>query len=122
MRSYREDFPADYYDALRELREESGVKTEDLEEALGMATDTFRRALRRRIGKLATADFVVAFSLALQLPDWISSLLMDRAGLQLSESNPRACALRWILRTGWTDGIQCANETLKEMGFAPLSY
>ena len=122
MRSYREDFPADYYDALRELREESGVRTEDLEEALGMATDTFRRALRRRIGKLATADFVVAFSLALQLPDWISSLLMDRAGLQLSESNPRACALRWILRTGWTDGIRAANETLKEMGFAPLSY
>ena len=59
-------------------------------------------------------------SLIMKLPDWLSNLLLDRAGLCLGEKNKRHMALRWIQRAMWMDGIGKANEYLMQRGFEPL--
>ena len=65
-----------------------------------------RADLRRR--------FVKESMLALiwRLPEWISSLLLDRAYIGLSESNRRHLALQYILKVLWSEGVEKANAYL----------
>ena len=49
---------------------------------------------------MVTLDFIVCASLLWRLPDWISSMLLDRAGLKLSEYDRRHQAIEHILHIG----------------------
>ena len=60
------------------------------------------------------ADFVVTIALLWRLPDWISTLLLDRAYIHFSETNRRHLALQCILKVLWSEGVDKANEFLKE--------
>ena len=42
----------------------------------------------------------------------LSALLLDRAYIQLSESNRRHLALQYILKVLWSEGIENANAYL----------
>lgn len=84
-----------------------------------MEPRTFKRWLANE-DKRYTEDFVMMAALILKLPDWITDLLLDRAGLTLSSKNPRHLALRWIQRAMWMDGVEKANEYLKKRDFKPL--
>ena len=99
--------------------ERAGITVEKMAEALHMEERTFQRWMAKE-DKRFTEDFVMMVSLILELPDWLSDLLFDRAGLALSNKNPRHLALQWIRRAMWKDGVDKANEYLKQRKFKPL--
>ena len=117
---YKDAFPATFPEGLRQLMDQAGITVEKMAEKLNMEERTFQRWMAKE-DKRFTEDFVIMVSLILELPDWIGDLLLDRAGIALSNKNPRHLALQWIRRAMWKDGIQKANEYLKERNFKPLS-
>jgi len=117
---YKDAFPTTFPEGLRQLMDQAGITVEKMAEKLNMEERTFQRWMAKE-DKRFTEDFVIMVSLILELPDWIGDLLLDRAGIALSNKNPRHLALQWIRRAMWKDGIQKANEYLKERNFKPLS-
>ena len=99
---------------------EAEVSQETLAEKIGIPFRTFQLWIGKP-DKQFTVNFVIKVSLALELPEWISDLLLDRAGLSLSRVKKRDLALIWIQRVMWKDGIEVANQYLKEHGFDPLA-
>ena len=100
------------------LMAQSKTSIEKMAEMLAVSERTLRRWIKNE--ENITVDFVMSVSLILKLPDWLSNLLLDRAGLCLGEKNKRHMALRWIQRAMWMDGIGKANEYLMKRGFEPL--
>ena len=95
------------------LMKRNGDTRETMAEKLNMPSRTLLRWLEypdRRIN----ADFVVTIALLWRLPDWISALLLDRAYIHFSETNRRHLALQYILKVLWSEGVDKANEFLKE--------
>lgn len=116
---YREQFPATFTEGLKMLMDKNGITMQKMAEKIHVEERTFQRWMADDARQF-NADFVVSVSLVMRLPDWISDLLMDRAGLALSGKNPRHLALQWIRRTMWMDGLDNANEYLKQKNFEPL--
>ena len=71
--------------------------------------------------KYRNEDFLTTLALVLELPDWLSRLLFKRAGFQLDDDNRRHQALAYILRVQSADGIEAANDFLKQNNQQPLS-
>ena len=116
---FADAFPATFAEGLKLLLRKAGISQEEMAERLHMEPRTFKRWLANE-DKRYTEDFVMMAALILKLPDWITDLLLDRAGLTLSSKNPRHLALRWIQRAMWMDGVEKANEYLKKRDFKPL--
>lgn len=116
---YKDEFPATFSAGLKQLMERAGVTVEEMAETLHTEERTFQRWMAKE-DKRFTEDFVMMVSLKLELPDWLSELLFDRAGIALSNKKPRHLALQWIRRAMWKDGIEKANEYLKKREFKPL--
>ena len=55
-----------------------------------------------------------------KLPDWISRLLMESAGIHLNERDRRHRALEYILDIMWDKGVEEANEYLTSQGLETL--
>ena len=62
----------------------------------------------------ASLSLIHILALLWRLPDWISALLLDRAYIHFSETNRRHLALQYILKVLWSEGVDKANEFLKE--------
>ena len=56
-----------------------------------------------------------------KVPDWISSLLLKTAGLNMSEYDRRHQALEYIRTVLWDQGIDSANKYLASKGLEPLA-
>ena len=117
---YKRNFPASFTEGLKQLMKKAEVSQETLAEKIGIPFRTFQLWIGKP-DKQFTVDFVIKVSLALELPEWISDLLLDRAGLSLSRVKKRDLALIWIQRVMWKDGIEVVNQYLKEHGFDPLA-
>lgn len=110
---YKRRFPETFIEAFDMLMKRNGDTRETMAEKLNMPSRTLLRWLEypdRRIN----ADFVVTIALLWRLPDWISALLLDRAYIHFSETNRRHLALQYILKVLWSEGVDKANEFLKE--------
>ena len=110
---YKRNFPSTFLEAFDMLMKRNGDTREAIAEKLSMPSRTLLRWLEdpdRRIN----ADFVVTVALLWRLPDWISALLLDRAYVHFSETNRRHLALQYILKVLWSEGVDKANEFLKE--------
>ena len=59
-----------------------------------------------------SADFIIYVSQMWKLPDFISSLLLESAGICLNRKDPRCRALEYIRTTLWDQGIDAANTFL----------
>ena len=118
--AYIRDFPLSFKEAFDKVRKQNGFSIERMAEELNMTDRTLMRWLDNPEGKI-TADFIMMVTLILKLPDWLSDLLFDRAYLHLSRSNKRHLAFRHIQRALWMDGIDKANEYLKEKNLTPLA-
>ncbi len=116
---YREQFPATFAEGVRKLMDRAGMTVEMMADGLGVEGRTFQRWMANS-DKRYTEDVVIAMALILKLPEWISDLLLERAGLALNSRNPRHMALQWIRRVMWMDGIDRANEYLAQKTLAPL--
>ena len=117
---YKNEFPESFREGLKKLMARARISFEEMAERLNISHSTFKRWLRNPETKV-TVDFVMMVSLVLVLPDWISNLLMERAGLYLGKKNSRDLALQFIQRTMWNDGIEKANEYLVKRGYKPLT-
>ena len=109
--AYKKNFPPSFADAFDMLMKKNGDTRETIAEKLNVNCKSLQRWLKepdRRIN----ADFIVLLALTWRLPDWISALLLDRAYIQLSESNRRHLALQYILKVLWSEGIENANAYL----------
>lgn len=117
---YEEHFPDDFRSAINMLAAKNHTTQEELAIELGISDRRLRDWLKNP-ERYIKVDFVAIIALKWELPDWISELLLDRAGIKLSRKNPRHNAIRHIFRARWKDGIAKANEFLIEKGFEILS-
>ena len=108
---YKRNFPDTFLGAFDMLMKRNGDTRESIAEKLNTTSRTLYEWLKdpdRRIN----ADFVVTIALLWRLPDWISTLLLDRAYIHFSETNRRHLALQYILKVLWSEGVDKANEFL----------
>ena len=108
---YKRNFPDTFLEAFDMLMKRNGDTRETMAEKLNTTSRTLYEWLKdpdRRIN----ADFVVTIALLWHLPDWISTLLLDRAYIHFSETNRRHLALQYILKVLWSEGVDKANEFL----------
>lgn len=102
------------------LMKKNGDTRETIAEKLNVNCKSLQRWLKEPDRKI-TADFIVLLALTWRLPDWISTLLLDRAYIRLSESNRRHLALQYILKVLWSEGVEKANAYLTARNLDCLS-
>ena len=107
----KKNFPLSFADAFDMLMKKNGDTRETIAEKLNVNSKSLQRWLKEPDRKI-NADFIVLLALTWRLPDWISALLLDRAYIQLSESNRRHLALQYILKVLWSEGVEMANAYL----------
>ena len=117
---YRQEFPKTFREALAQLRKKKKITMEQLAEELNITVMTLSRWLADP-DKYINVDLVVTLCLILKLPDWISMMLLKRAHIQLDEDDRRHQAIMHILRVQSNDGIDAANQFLKEKNLQILS-
>ena len=108
---FKRSFPATFADAFDMLRKKNGDTRESIAEKMHINVKSLQRWLKEPERKIS-ADFVVTVALIWRLPDWVSALLLDRAGIQIGENDRRQLALQYILKVLWSEGIEKANEFL----------
>ncbi|MBO6228996.1 MAG: hypothetical protein J6O50_00385 [Ruminiclostridium sp.] len=118
---YKHNFPRTFIDAFDMLMRKNGDTRETMAEKLNTTTKTLREWLLEPEKKIS-ADFITVISLMWQLPDWISILLLDRAGIHLNDYDRRHQALSHILHVLWDKGIKAADDFLESMRLDPLRY
>ncbi len=116
---YINRFPKDFRGAFDLVMHQNGMTREKTAEKMNLTPKTLYRMLKEP-EKYVTRDFVVTMALIWQMPDWLSELMMDRAGLVLREGDKRHRALKYILRVMWMDGVGKANEYLESLGMDVL--
>lgn len=108
---YKKNFPPSFAEVFDMLMRKNGDTRETISEKLNVNSKLLQRWLKEADRKV-NADFVVMLALIWRLPDWISTLLLDRAYVHLSESNRRHLALQYILKVLWSEGVEKANAYL----------
>ena len=116
---YKRDFPDTFKAAFEELMHKNGETQESMADKLGTSSKSLRDWLNDPAHKI-TADFVVIVSLMWKLPDWISGMLLESAGIQLNERDRRHRALEYILDLKWDQGVDEANLYLRSQGLESL--
>lgn len=121
-KAYKENFPTVFKEAVDLLKSQNpGVTNAKLAEYMHMDDSTFQRALSDP-KKYKNEDFLMALCLYFKLPDWISELLFKRAHVMLDPDDERHAAMLEILRAKSCDGIDAAQEFMKERGVDPLNW
>ena len=120
--AYKAGFPIVFKEAVDLLKSQNpGVTYFKLAEYMHMDDSTFQRALSDP-KKYKNEDFVMALCLYFKLPDWISELLFASARVLLNPNDERDATLLEILRAKSCDGIDAAQEFMKENGVDPLNW
>lgn len=117
---FKRNFPDSFLEAFDMLMKKNGDTRETIAEKLNVNCKSLQRWLKEPDRKI-TADFIVLLALTWRLPDWISTLLLDRAYIRLSESNRRHLALQYILKVLWSEGVEKANAYLTARNLDCLS-
>lgn len=117
---YKDSFPRTFVKAFDMLMKKNGETRETIAPKLHTTDRSLHEWLYDPERKI-TADFVVGISLVWQVPDWISQMLLDRAGIHMSEFNCRHQALEYIRTVLWDKGVEEANAYLKSKGLVPLA-
>lgn len=118
---YIADFPLEFKAAVDMLKKYNKTSYAKIAEFLYMTDDMFGRFLTDP-RKYRNEDFLTALCLYFKLPDWLSRMLFKRAHVTLDEDDKRSAALLHILRAQSCDGLDAANDYLKQRGLAPLSW
>ena len=109
---YEKEFPETFKEAFEELMH----KNEETQETMADKLGTTRRSLREWLKdpeRKISADFIIYISQMWKLPDFISSMLPESAGICLNRRDPRNRALDYIRTTMWDQGIDAANTFLR---------
>lgn len=104
-------------EALKLLMNDRGMSVEKMESESGLSVSTVKRL---RAGQEASAEQVVAISVALRLPPMVSSDLLRMCGITLDFNNQRNTVYQMILTGHYKDGIEKVNVYLAACGCAPL--
>ena len=120
--AYIDSFPTVFKEAVDLLKSQNkGISNAAIAEALHMTEATFQRALSDP-KKYKNEDFVMVLCLYFKLPDWISELLFKRVHVMLDPDDERHAAMLEILRSRSCDGVDAAQEFMKECGVDPLNW
>lgn len=104
-------------EALKLLMNDRDMSVEKMESESGLSVSTVKRL---RAGQEASAEQVVAISVALRLPPMVSSDLLRMCGITLDFNNQRNSVYQMILTGHYKDGIEKVNVYLAACGCAPL--
>ena len=104
-------------EALKLLMNDRDMTMEQMESESGLSVSTVKRL---RAGQEASAEQVVAISVALRLPPMVSSDLLRMCGITLDFNNQRNTVYQMILTGHYKDGIEKVNVYLAACGCAPL--
>ena len=104
-------------EALKLLMNDRDMSVEKMESESGLSVSTVKRL---RAGQEASAEQVVAISVALRLPPMVSSDLLRMCGITLDFNNQRNTVYQMILTGHYKDGIEKVNVYLAACGCAPL--
>lgn len=104
-------------EALKLLMNDRDMSVENMESESGLSVSTVKRL---RAGQEASAEQVVAISVALRLPPMVSSDLLRMCGITLDFNNQRNTVYQMILTGHYKDGIEKVNVYLAACGCAPL--
>jgi len=116
---YKARFPRSFIKAFDQIMKTNGYTRERAADELGIHVNTLSN---RRNGKtMLTLDFIVCACLLWKLPDWISNMLLDRAGIKLIEYDRRHQAIEHILHVLWSEGREKADQYLASRGLDPLN-
>lgn len=115
---YKARFPRSFVKAFEQAMKANGYTRERTADELGIHVNTLSNRLN---GKTQiTLDFIVRACLLWRLPDWISYMLLERAGIKLSEYDRRHQAIEHILHILWSEGIEKADRYLTSCGLETL--
>lgn len=106
-----------FVEALKLLMNDRDMSVEKMESESGLSVSTVKRL---RAGQEASAEQVVAISVALRLPPMVSSDLLRMCGITLDFNNQRNTVYQMILTGHYKDGIEKVNVYLAACGCAPL--
>lgn len=121
-KAYKDAFPVTFKEAVDMLKSQNaGTTYAKMAEYLHMDDSTFQRALTDP-RKYKNEDFIMALCLYFKLPDWISELLFKRAHVMLDPDDERHAAMLEILRARSCDGMDAAQEFLRECGVDLLNW
>ena len=112
---YKREFPETFKEAFEDLMHKNGETQETMADKLGTTSKSLRDWLNDPEHKI-TLDFVVIVSLMWKLPDWITRLLIESAGRQINERDPRHRDLDYIIDIMWDQGVEEANAYLSSHG------
>lgn len=118
--AYRDEFPRTFVGAFDMLMKKNGETRESVAPLLHTTERSLHDWLYNPDRKISR-DFIVYISLMWKVPDWISSLLLKTAGLNMSEYDRRHQALEYIRTVLWDQGIDSANKYLASKGLEPLA-
>lgn len=104
-------------EALKLLMNDRDMSVEKMESESGLSVSTVKRL---RAGQEASAEQVVAISVALRLLPMVSSDLLRMCGITLDFNNQRNTVYQMILTGHYKDGIEKVNVYLAACGCAPL--
>ena len=118
--AYQEKHSKDFKKEFEELLELNNETQESLANSLGTTSRTLRRWLKDP-EECINEDFIVLISQKWQLPDFITEALLECLAMSLNKKNPRHRALLYIRSVLWDQGVEAANEYLKQCDYAPLA-
>lgn len=107
----------EFGDALKALMNVRGISVEHMISASGISEPTLKRL---RAGKLATAEQLIAISVALQLPPMVSGDLLEMCGIRLDHNSLKNSAYQMILMTQYKTDIEQVNAFLAACGCKKL--
>lgn len=96
----------EFGDALKLLMNDRDMSVEQMESESGLSVSTVKRL---RAGQEASAEQIVAISVALRLPPMVSSDLLRMCGITLDFNNQRNTVYQMILMAHYKDGIEQVN-------------
>ena len=109
---FEKNFPETFKEAFEDLMHKNHETQETMADRLGTTRRSLREWLKDPERKIS-ADFIVYVSQLWKLPDFISSMLLESAGIYLNKRDPRNRALEYIRTTMWDQGIDAANTFLR---------
>ena len=116
---FEKGFPDNFKEAFESLMRKNNETQETMADKLGIS----RRSLREWLmdpEKKISADFIIRIAQMWKLPDFISSLLLESAGISLNRKNPRNRALEHVRTVMWDKGVEAADRFLKDNQMEPL--
>ena len=107
----------EFGDALKILMDVRDISVEQMESESGLSVSTLKRL---RAGREATAEQIIAISVALQLPPMVSGDLLEMCGIRFDHNSLKNSAYQMILMTQYKTDIEQVNAFLAACGCKKL--